>query len=559
MSLHQTLNTASQRRSTRRAPSPVRLEDEQANIYYHAQELLDLRHALAASTIVDSDEIEFDDTTSIYDASDEEQEDEKKEIISQWSDNIKDIIVPQFIAPTGKQHEARYATSPLSFLQLFLPYTLMNQFSEYTTSYAHTCGEEKSWCTTPEEVYAFISAHIFMGIVKLPKWHMYWSDNYQQPFVSSLFSQHRFEKLLRYFRVAPHTQPSHATNPLTEVQPLVTSLQHSFPRMYSPSQYLTLDEAMVAFKGRSSIKQYIPSKPHKWGYKIYCLASDNYLLHFEVYEGKATTPSSLGATYDTVMRMISSYEHQNYILFTDSWFTSPTVLSALKQNGVLACGSVRKNRKGLPIIPSEEVNNLNKGEWTQRQQGDMNLVIWKDQKDLWLLYNHTSPLATSTLKRWNDFGKKVNIGCPKAVHDYFFNSRSVDVSGQLHYGYLPGRKSKRSWWRLVWWLIDMCIVNAYILHQIDHDGLSQLSFREALMYDLVKPFISNRNAVQSSRGANKPITLASEHYSEHSHSKRDCLYCSKHAQKRVQTVYCCHTCRVHLCIGECFAMYHSKQ
>jgi hypothetical protein len=60
----------------------------------------------------------------------------------------------------------------------------------------------------------------------------------------------------------------------------------------------------------------------------------------------------------------------------------------------------------------------------------------------------------------------------------------------------------------------MCILNAYLLHQIDHHGLSQLSFREALMNELVKPFISNRNAVlQSSRGANKSITVASEHYS----------------------------------------------
>jgi hypothetical protein len=328
--------------------------------------------------------------------------------------------------------------------------------------------------------------------------------------------------------------------------------------MYSPSQYLALDEAMVAFKGRSNIKQYIPSKPHKWGYKIYCLASDNYLVHFEVYEGAVSNASSFGATYDTVLRMVRSYEYQNYIVFTDNWFTSPTLLSALKQKGILGCGSVKHNRKGMPQIPHEEITDLNKGEYLQRQQGDMNLVIWKDQKDVWILYNHTSPLAVSTLKRWNDFGKQVNITCPQAVHDYFFNSRSVDISGQLHYCYLPGRKSKRSWWRLVWWLLDMCIVNAYILHQIDRHGFSQLLFRETLMHELVKPFISNQNTIQTSRGANVSVTLATEHYSELSDIKRDCMYCSKYAEKRVRTMYRCHTCQVHLCIGNCFAMYHCK-
>ena len=63
---------------------------------------------------------------------------------------------------------------------------------------------------------------------------------------------------------------------------------------------------MVAYKGRSPIKQYIPSKPHKWGYKIWCLASDDYLLRFEVYAGKEER-SAEGATYDTVMRMTAAY------------------------------------------------------------------------------------------------------------------------------------------------------------------------------------------------------------------------------------------------------------
>ena len=67
---------------------------------------------------------------------------------------------------------------------------------------------------------------------------------------------------------------------------------------------------MVAYKGRSPIKQYIPSKPHKWGYKIYCLASEDYLLHFEIYEGKEDDPSEGGATYDTVMRMTQRYQNQ---------------------------------------------------------------------------------------------------------------------------------------------------------------------------------------------------------------------------------------------------------
>ena len=37
-------------------------------------------------------------------------------------------------------------------------------------------------------------------------------------------------------------------------------------------EFLSVDEQMVRFKGASSIKQYVPKKPHKWGYKIFLLA-----------------------------------------------------------------------------------------------------------------------------------------------------------------------------------------------------------------------------------------------------------------------------------------------
>jgi hypothetical protein len=137
---------------------------------------------------------------------------------------------------------------------------------------------------------------------------------------------------------------------------------------------------MVAYKGRSPIKQYIPSKPHKWGYKIWCLASDDYLLHFEVYQGKEEHPSPLGSTYETVMRMTAEYQHQQHFLFTDNWFTSPAVLDELKRRGIRCCGSVKRNRKGMPAISDDQVSALGQGQWIQRQKGDTTVAVWRDKK-----------------------------------------------------------------------------------------------------------------------------------------------------------------------------------
>src|SRR5688572_2804725 len=87
----------------------------------------------------------------------------------------------------GKQHAARQADSPLSYLQLFLPPGLLQRWADYTNDYAQQHGAEREWHTTAAELYAFLGVHIYMGICPLPRWHMYWSALYQQPFVASTF------------------------------------------------------------------------------------------------------------------------------------------------------------------------------------------------------------------------------------------------------------------------------------------------------------------------------------------------------------------------------------
>jgi len=288
-----------------------------------AQELLDISRAMEASQESEGEPESPDEPLPPDLDSSSEEEEEEKQLPPAWTEEAHDVRVTPFDAPTGKQHGARHAASPLSFLQLFLSPGLLQQWTDYTNDYAEQHGAEESWHTTPAELYAFVGVHIYMGICPLPQWHMYWSRDYQQPFVAAVFPRWRFEQLLRYFHVAPPPAAAAAADPLSRVRPLVQSLQHSFARHYLPGREIALDEAIAAYKGRSPIKQYIPSKPHKWGYKMYCLASNDYVLHFEVYEGKEEHPSVHGATYDTVMRMVAGYEHQQHVLYIDSYFTSP--------------------------------------------------------------------------------------------------------------------------------------------------------------------------------------------------------------------------------------------
>ena len=52
--------------------------------------------------------------------------------------------------------------------------------------------------------------------------------------------------------------------------------------------HMTVDEQLVAFRGRCSFKQYMPKKPSKYGIKIFslCCAQTFYNKTMEVYVGK---------------------------------------------------------------------------------------------------------------------------------------------------------------------------------------------------------------------------------------------------------------------------------
>src|SRR6185312_15055141 len=110
---------------------------------------------------------------------------------------------------------------------------------------------------------------------------------------------------------------------------------------------------------------------------------------------------------------------------------------------------------------------------------------------------------------------------PRAIRDYFYHARSVDVLSQLHYNYLIGRKARCCWPRLAWWLLDMCILNAFQLWSRGQQQPRQLDFREQLMHELLKQLPADQRPHRPSRQPNESATLAKDHYSEHSGLERE--------------------------------------
>ena len=135
---------------------------------------------------------------------------------------------------------------------------------------------------------------------------------------------------------------------LGKIRPLIDHLSTKFAQTYEPHHDIAVDEAMIKFQGRSSLKQYMPLKPTKHRIKIWVAAdsTNGYFSRFEVYTGKNTTEHGLGARVVKSLNSDLKGRH-HHVYFDNYYFTSLKLLEDLEDN-IYAYSTARKDRKGFP-------------------------------------------------------------------------------------------------------------------------------------------------------------------------------------------------------------------
>jgi hypothetical protein len=233
----------------------------------------------------------------------------------------------------------------------------------------------------------------------------------------------------------------------------------------------------------------------------------------------------------------------------------------IEQTGIAVCGSVKLNRKDMPskdCLEEAGVDTMSRGDTIYLQSENRNVLFWKDQQILRLLFNHRNVNEKLLpIERWWGEGRRSTMHVHPAIIDYFKHARYVDVVNQLHFSYPIHRQSRNASSSFLWWLIDMCVINAFVLYRISYPTVKHLAFRRLLVSQLVDAHIANRSLSPKRKQPHTTVYLAHLHFSAHSDDARDCKHCSHRPHNRTRTHYYCPACSVHLCIGDCFRIYHT--
>lgn len=122
---------------------------------------------------------------------------------------------------------------------------------------------------------------------------------------------------------------------------------------YNLSEFTTIDEKLEAFRGKCQFRQYIPSKPNKYGIKIFalCDAKMFYTANLEVYVGRQPEgPFLVENSGQSIAERLSQPIHKSGRNITmDNWFMSiPLVDSLIRNFGLTVIGTLKKNKRELP-------------------------------------------------------------------------------------------------------------------------------------------------------------------------------------------------------------------
>jgi hypothetical protein len=236
----------------------------------------------------------------------------------------------------------------------------------------------------------------------------------------------------------------------------------------------------------------------------------------------------------------------------------------MNERGLYDVGTVRGSRKGLPDIlkRKDRMQRIDCMFWTKECVA---AIEWQDNKPVAVLSMYHNPKQVTSVKLKNRDGTSSIIPCPIAVTEYNAIMGGGDRFDQRRERYAIGRCSLKWWHRLLYFLIDLAIVNSFIMWNCNNGGQpDQLSFWLALVRQLTASCEIKRRCRSDFLTGNKPgvsgvpddvrLREVGKHLPVRT-TRRQCRQCSTKKHEALTNMMCSH-CKVRLCIHPCFEKFH---
>ncbi|PNF27168.1 hypothetical protein B7P43_G07847 [Cryptotermes secundus] len=238
----------------------------------------------------------------------------------------------------------------------------------------------------------------------------------------------------------------------------------------------------------------------------------------------------------------------------NNFFSSPDLFDKLLTKDITCCGTVRPNQKGLP-----DDSRLKKGDVCIRARRNLTALVWKDKHDVYILTNMHCPPAEGS------FCDEHGNAMKPAILDYSMHMGYVDKADRMANSYSISRRTWKWTNKLFFHLLDLTVLNSFILLSSCGAKLSHREFHLTLVCTMLEHaargpphperFTGRTPAVSSAISRLEGATR--HHWPTSSNTRLRCRVCSS-CGKRSYIRTKCMNCDVGLCISGCFQQYHTK-
>lgn len=510
-----------------------------------------------------------------------------------WLENVEYITKDLYCQTSRLSNNEITENYPITYFLKYVPNTLFENIVQYTNMYAIQNGTTSFQPTNLSEMKAFFGLTIIAGTLRFPRLSMYWNRKLKVNVFTETMTLKRFFKLRTHVHCVDNLAPRNSEDKLWKVRPIFDSVLKRC-RELDIETNVCVDEQIMPFKGKLSLKQYIKNKPHPWGIKLYMLSGESGLTYnFIIYQGKTTEfqPNLLkkygqGAT--AVLHLSEHLKPGKHRLFCDNYFTTYHLLQILNEKGILAAGTIRTDRFCKPPITKKK-------DFVKKRRGTSELILstdgivlvnWLDNKPVTLASNFVGVGKEDTAKRWDKVTKTyVEVKRPEIIQKYNCSMGGTDKADALIAYYRSKSRCKKWTVRMIFHAIDMALINSWLEYKKDaavlgiakKDILDLLHFRMHVGESLIKveQDHNRKRGRPSSLNESSPLTVKRQnvevrpldevrydnvgHFPEHSGQGLP-LRC-KNQNCGGKSRWKCTKCKIHLCLQKeknCFMNFHQK-
>ncbi|XP_064097533.1 piggyBac transposable element-derived protein 4-like [Macrobrachium nipponense] len=343
-----------------------------------------------------------------------------------------------------------------------------------------------------------------MSVIGIPRIRMYWERYTRIDLICRNMTRDRYFKIRSNLKVVDDnmiTVASRKCDRLWKIRPILDSVRSRCLELPRPGK-VSVDESMIPFRGKCSLRQHVPGKPNPDGLKCFVLASPNgTVLDFEIFTGKEPLTEivrehgvlpdrNVGIGEAAVLRFVRSVD-PGTIMYFDRYFTSPALLLELIKHNLLWYRYYKKNMlpKGAKLKSEKEMAKLGRGAtYNQvRSDGAYAITQWHDKKVVLMASTIHSTEPQDECKRWSKKeNKHIKVNRPAAVREYNVAMGGVDVHDQILSYYRSSSKTNKWTVRCILHFLDVATSNAWMEYKVSCGELKKyLDFKMSLAIQLI--------------------------------------------------------------------------